>query len=278
MKKHLTLTLAAALAAACLLTQCADLAGLPSAPPAPPDPAMLSASKAAPFVNSLGMKFVPVPGTNVLFSTTETTVAQYQAAGMGYLAPGFPQPSDHPAVNVTWNDAKAWCAWLSKRDGLNYRLPTDAEWSAAVGGSGYPWGNSWPPPNDCGNYFGQEAKVPEMESYLQAQLWFQHGGYTKVGVIGGFRDRHVFTAPVGSYPANWLGIHDLGGNVWEWCGDSKIMRGGSWVVNDRRSVGSSESDAHGADFRDSLASGYRIGRDPYWKCLPGYGFRCVVER
>ena len=136
MKKHLVLTAAASLVAACMLTQCAELAGLPSAPPTsptPPDPALLSACKEAPFVNSLGMKFVPVPGTNVLFCTTETTVAQYQAAGLGYQAPAFPQGSNHPAVNVSWNEAKAWCAWLSQREGKKYRLATDAEWSLAVG-------------------------------------------------------------------------------------------------------------------------------------------------
>lgn len=213
---------------------------------------LVAATKGAPFVNGLGMKFVPVPGTNILMCTTETTVAQYQAAGMGYEAQGFPQGSNHPAVNVTWNDAQAWCAWLSKREGLNYRLPTDAEWSAAIGGSYYPWGNSWPPPNHFGNYIGQEAKVPEMESYLRGR------GFSFGGVIGGFRDRHVFTAPVGSYPSNWLGIHDLGGNVCEWC-HYRVLRGASWI----------------SCIRGHLRSSYRRLGFPML-FYDWYGFRCVL--
>ena len=47
--------------------------------------------------------------------------------------PDFPQTDAHPAGNVRWEDAKAFCAWLSKKEGRMYRLPTDAEWSLAVG-------------------------------------------------------------------------------------------------------------------------------------------------
>jgi len=202
---------------------------------------LAAATKDAPFVNSLGMKFVPVPGTNILMCTTETTVAQYQAAGMGYQAPAFPQGSDHPAVNVNGEDGVAWCAWLSKRERLNYRLPTSAEWSAAVGGSEYPWGSSWPPPNHFGNYMGQEAKVPEMERFWRNQLWFEDKYFSSYGVIKGFRDRHSFTAPVGSYPSNWLGIHDLGGNVSEYEYSTRCVRGGSWCDFSRTYLPSSYS-------------------------------------
>ncbi|MBK8091920.1 MAG: SUMF1/EgtB/PvdO family nonheme iron enzyme [Verrucomicrobiaceae bacterium] len=137
--------------------------------------ALASATKEQPFVNSLGMKFVPVPGTNILMCTTETTVAQYQAAGMGYQAPPFPQGSNHPAVNVSWNDAKAYCDWLSKKEGRKYRLPSDAEWSAAVGASAFPWGNSWPPPNNCGNYMGQEHKSSSASVAFFSRLVMREG-------------------------------------------------------------------------------------------------------
>ena len=215
-----------------------------------------AATKDNPFVNSLGMKFVPVPGTNILMCTTETTVGQYQAAGLGYEAPGFPQGTHHCAVNISGVNAMAWCEWLSQKEGRKYRVPTDAEWSAAVGGSEYPWGTQWPPPNDCGNYLGQEVRVLEMKTYMQADGW---GSKT---IIEGFRDQHVFTAPVGSCPPNGLGIHDLGGNTWEWTakGAGGVLRGGSW----------------NNDLRGSLASsgGYYA---PFSRG-DDFGIRCVVVR
>jgi formylglycine-generating enzyme required for sulfatase activity len=218
----------------------------------------------APFVNSLGMRFVSVPGTGILMCTTETTVAQYQAAGMGYHAPQYPQGSNHPAVNMTLEQANAWCAWLSRKEGRKYRLPTDAEWSAAVNGGTYPWGSSWPPPNQFGNYCGQEFKSDEAVAFAESQ-GAKPGEWE---VIGGFADRHVFTAPVGSYPANHLGIHDLGGNVWEWCGDwhpqhkgrHRVLRGGSWYDNIREYLQSS--------FRSVPTPGLHYND----------GFRVVAER
>jgi len=95
--------------------------------------------------NSLGMKFVSVPGTKVLFCIWETRVRDYEAfvkaTGRNWSKPDFSQGLTHPAVNVSWHDANAFCAWLTatkrktRHIGSNqcYRLPTDAEWSAAVG-------------------------------------------------------------------------------------------------------------------------------------------------
>jgi len=81
------------------------------------------------YTNSLGMKMVPVPGTKILMATTEVTVDQYKAAGLGYKAPEFAQTGSHPAVNVSWNDAQKYVKWLSQKEGKKYRLPTDREWS-----------------------------------------------------------------------------------------------------------------------------------------------------
>ena len=191
------------------------------------------------FTNTLGMKFVPVPGTDVQFSIWETRVkdyAAYAAANEGVdeswknFGRGFKQADTHPVVYVTWNDAQAFCAWLTKKEmaegkikaGQKYRLPTDAEWSMTVGlgretGSTpeaknggfrdvYPWGKEWPPPKGAGNYGGS----------LNA-------------------DNYEYTSPAGSFAANKLGLHDMGGNVWEWCedkyrptGSSRVLRGASW--------------------------------------------------
>ena len=197
-----------------------------------------TATKDAPFVNTLGMKFVPVPitggptgGQRVLFSVWETRVQDYEvfATEMKREWPKreFEQGPAHPCVNVTWENATAFCAWLTERErkagkiGANesYRLPSDNEWSCAIGigdredpaktpteksrklADVFPWGTAWPPPANGGNYSGEEC----------AGL--------KQTILPGYRDGFRETAPVGSFAANPLGIFDLGGNVREWCED-----------------------------------------------------------
>src|SRR5579863_1322226 len=133
-----------------------------------------------PFVNSLGMKFVPAGTPGVLFSVWDTRVKDYQSfvtATQGdWLRPFFKQGPTEPAVDVSLDDAIAFCQWLTEKEikeGLlkanqSYRLPTDAEWSKAAGleeradgtpeGKSckikdvYPWGTAYPPPMDAGNY------------------------------------------------------------------------------------------------------------------------------
>lgn len=226
--KHPFTSALAALAAVLTLTQCGTPAGMVGGGRPPP------ASKESPFVNSLGMKFVPVPGTNVLFCTTETTRDQYLQCGRGYQAPDFAQDGSHPAVNVSWEDAKAFCAWLSRKEGLRYRLPTSYEWNFAVGAAKYPWGNQWPPPPNAGNYMGQEARTAHMKQLLVGQ------GKTSAKVLSDYQDRHVFTAPVASYRANELGIYDLGGNVYEWVSDHRMLKGHSWYGGEAKFLTSSD--------------------------------------
>jgi formylglycine-generating enzyme required for sulfatase activity len=221
------------------------------------------------FTNTLGMKFVPVSGTKVSFCIWETRVkdyAEYAAANAGvdasWKSPGFTQANTHPVVRVNWNDAVAFCAWLTKKElaegkikaGQKYRLPTDAEWSVAVGlgketGSTpaekrggikgvYPWGKEWPPPKTAGNY----SKVLRV-------------------------DKFDYTAPVGSFASNKDGLHDMGGNVWEWCEDkfiptkltARVLRGASWGGGSPGGLLSS--------FRGYDSPGYRSIR---------VGFRCVL--
>lgn len=242
-------------AAITLLCHCAAPSGGGSGHKA----ALASATKEQPFVNSLGMKFVPVPGTKILMCTTETTVAQYQAAGMGYQAPPFPQGSNHPAVNISYDDAVAWCQWLSKKEGRKYRVTNLEEWGPAVGTHTYPWGNQWPPPNFSGNYMGQEAKTDSMKHFAQGV------GVTQAGVIGNYRDNHVFTAPVGSYPPNIHGLHDFGGNAKEVCGKSQTSQAfcGSGCLSHKKD---DLSTALGFHFRSSN------------KREEDVGFRVVLER
>ena len=109
-------------------------------------------------------------------------------------------------VCVSWSEAREFCAWLSKKDGLTYRLPTDDEWSAAVGKDKYPWGNVSPPPKGAGN-FGDRSFVNSV------------GGKRDVHDLKDYDDGAARTAPVASYRANRIGIFDLGSNVQELCED-----------------------------------------------------------
>lgn len=233
-----------------------------------------------PWENSLGMRFVPVG--QVMFSIWETRLrdwAAFEAATgfRGKTAP-FRQDPDHPVGTVSRADAEAFCAWLTElermggylQDNHLYRLPTDVEWSMAVGlrdlegrapaqldGANrklYPWGHDWPPPKGAGNYADQSAPA-----YLRRQ-----------GVLPNFDDGFPYTAPVGSFPPNHLGIHDLGGNVWEWVADDyggdpsnafatwAVCRGGSWADSRSSVLLASMRNIFKPDFRGDGLYGFRV--------------------
>jgi len=223
--------------------------------PAPTVPVKASTRKYT--TNSLGMKFVPVPGTDLLFSIWDTRVQDYRAfvqeTGRAWSKPSFPQGPDHPAVNVSWDDANAFCKWLSAKEGREYRLPTDAEWSLAAGlpseiGSTpkekdgaikkiYPWGDTWPPPKGVGNF----------DRSLMA-------------------DSYDKTSPVGAFAENRFGLYDLSGNVWQWCEDwydssqrRRVLRGGAW----------------NSCTQDILLSSFRYYSYPTDQ-YDNIGFRCVT--
>lgn len=182
------------------------------------------------YVNPAGMRFVYVPAgefemgsphlewgrrNNELQHTVrltngyyigvfEVTVGQFKQfaqatrnpGGLTHVAwqnPGFHQSTnDHPVTNVSWHDAMAFCQWLGTMDGMNYRLPTEAEWEyAARGGAASAYSNA------------------EWNSRLDDN-------------IDGIAWRKIYsdvTTPVGRYSPNAWGLYDTQGNVMEWTGD-----------------------------------------------------------
>lgn len=156
---------------------------------------------------------------------------------------------NRPVINVSWDDASEYAAWLSSATGQTWRLPTEAEWEyAARAGT-----------NDA-FAFG--------ETLAENQANF------------GFRLAQ--TSDVGRYPANAFGLHDMHGNVWEWVGDyydpsyyanapvadpkgpdtghGRVFRGGSWMY-DAMAQRSSERNSFAPNFR-SKNVGFRLVREP----------------
>ncbi|PNU18643.1 hypothetical protein C2E25_16610 [Geothermobacter hydrogeniphilus] len=149
------------------------------------------------------------------------------------MATGRSRPTDYgwgrgrrPVLNVSWDDARSYAAWLSRETGKTYRLPSEAEWEYAARGkteTSYWWGDS------------------------------PQAGMANCSDCGSRWDNRT-TAPVGSFAANPFGLHDMLGNVWEWCADSyhsayvgaptdgrpwlgsgnrHVLRGGSWDYSSR---------------------------------------------
>src|SRR5262249_36744160 len=140
----------------------------------------------------------------------------------------FDYDGSHPVGGVSWESAKAFCEWLTARERSDgrlqpkqgYRLPSDHEWSCAVGlvedaalspeqKSGkidrlLPWGTEWPPPPGAGNLASEELKALHAE-----------GKHTNKPPIPGYWDGYGGSAPVGSYAANRFGLFDMGTNITE---------------------------------------------------------------
>ena len=134
---------------------------------------------------------------------------------------------DHPAIDVSWYGAQAYCEWIGGR------LLTEAEWEYAASGPEnrvYPWGDMY----DC--------SLGNFKDWAEANA----GSFSAAPGCDGYD----FTSPVDAFPegASWLGAQDLAGNVWDWVADwrapypatlqvnptgpdagtHKVVRGGSW--------------------------------------------------
>jgi formylglycine-generating enzyme required for sulfatase activity len=158
--------------------------------------------------------------------------------------PGFRQADNHPVVNVTWNDAVAFCEWLTRQEGRTYRLPTEAEWEYACrAGSTTRYQNGDDPEalTDVAALYDTMTK----DVFPQWASCAVHG-----------TDGHVFTAPVGSFRPNAFGLCDMHGNVWEWCSD--------WYGEDYYAT-SPSNDPHGPE-----TGVVRVRRGGSWHTWPLY--------
>ena len=162
-----------------------------------------------------------------------------------WLNPGFEQTDLHPVVNVSWNDAVAFAEWLGKKEGKTYRLPTEAEWEYACRAG-----------TTTRFFCGDDAEgLAEVGNVADGTAKAKHPDWTwAIAAQDGF----VYTSPVGHYPPNAWGLHDMHGNVREWCWDwyggdfykssrvddpagpfqaaYRVIRGGNWL-NSRASAG-----------------------------------------
>ena len=162
--------------------------------------------------------------------TREVTNAEYRQFRAehrsGFVGAHSLDLDRQPAVNIGWQQAAAFCNWLSEQEGLpaayetkngalvpivpattGYRLPTEAEWEWAAryergtATRRYPWGETLPVAARSGNYADYSARIVVQD------------------VIPDYDDGYPASAPVGSFPANALGLFDMGGNVAEWTQD-----------------------------------------------------------
>jgi formylglycine-generating enzyme required for sulfatase activity len=192
---------------------------------------------------------------------------KYKVNGCSWRNPSFDQKGDHPVVQVSWNDAKTFCDWLSKKSGKTVVLPTEAQWEYACRAgtkTAYPWGDNPDDGKGWANCFDQSLK----------KRWSAATGSASFSWDDGF----VFTSPVGSFKANAFGLYDMNGNAWQWCqdrygdydkgtatdptgaatGDLRVLRGGSWY-----------------DSPGDNRSAVRIWIGPGYRHVSG-GFRVVV--
>lgn len=191
------------------------------------------------FIDETGYK-TDAENSGGAFGFEKGTLVNPPNSQLNWRSPGFPQTDAHPVTCVSHNDAVAFAEWLEKKSGKMFRLPTEAEWEYAARSGGkkvkYSWGDASP----CGNV-GDESFRRDRPKDID---WFIFDGYDDGYGMG--------TAPVASFEPNGLGLFDMTGNVWEWCGDwygenyyassptddpkgpltggKRVLRGGAWIT------------------------------------------------
>ena len=179
---------------------------------------------------------------------------------------GLTQTDDHPVVNVTWNDAVAFCRWLSDKEGVTCRLPTEAEWECACRAGTVTM-----------YYHGDNSEgLTQIGNMADGTAQAKSSSWMTIAARAG----SVLTTPVGQFRPNGFGLCDTHGNVWEWCqdwyaedyyvasptddpsgpatGSLRVNRGGAWCYTPK-----------------SCRSAMRNGSAPE-HCSINVGFRVVL--
>ena len=239
-----------------------------------PDVSKLTAAESGKsYMNTLAMRLVPLASeSRVLISTTETAVRDYEAylkeSRAAWKKPSHLLGDTQAAANMSWDDAKAFCQWLTEKERklslldakATYRLPTDVEWSLAAGLKEETGAD--PAERHLGNkeHFPWPTKSPEDWSPPVMSVNLDSVG----GRIKGFSDTYPYTAPVDKSTPNEIGLREMGGNVAEWCEDAwpgtpdaRVIRGGSYLGFERdHLLTSAREHAAKANTRNDL--GFRI--------------------
>lgn len=263
--------------------------------PVPPAPPRAEATPAAPWENSLGMKFVAVPGTRVLFSIWETRRRDFEpfrAADRASLTavwradaierarrransivrveedgdisatgtwedPGFPVTPDHPASGINIRDAQRFCLWLTWREQGEGRLQPDQRYRLPTDAEWLAACGGETAPLRPGNLAGPEAlELPWPRDWPTLPQ----------------RDPFPRLAPVASFPAEPHGLFDLSGNVAEWVQDDD--------ENTATRPIRSQAKLRGPSARDGTLERATFAFDRpalYGQRLPFVGFRVVLE-
>jgi sulfatase modifying factor 1 len=191
-----------------------------------------------------------------------------------WKTPGFEQTDEHPVVAVSWNDAQAFCRWLSEREQVRYRLPTEAEWEYACRAgtqTWYSWGEN---PDDA--YAHANVADGALEAAQPGTTSFQRA----VRLQSDEGDGAVMTARTATYRPNPWGLNDMHGNVWEWCEDR-------WAADryQRFFDGVKRQDWSQVEVRDPVFleltdqhryGDWRVMRGGAWTCAPA-AVRCSIR-
>jgi formylglycine-generating enzyme len=205
---------------------------------------------------------------------------EYDSPQYSWRFTGYWQDDTHPVVNVNWHDARAFCIWLSEKEGRCYRLPTEAEWEYACRAgrserfvSGDSVGSLRSTANLCDQALESRWDVSTIEKYgldpakVQFLPW---------------NDGQAFTAPVGSLQPNALRLYDMLGNVGEFCADG--YDAGFYAASPVEDPSGPEERVKGHVVRGGtfLNDAHLVRASSRVECLDEYrnyviGFRVVLE-